>query len=784
MTYQEFLQVYPHDPKSPLRFGGQATIYLSTNGKGEKLAIKRAQVLTGKLDDKYSVLREFQLGQSLEHPNLAKYYGAYRLKTNMGEFDFGIMEFVDEGNNLLDLLESFPDEIKIKKVLLGVLEGLDYLHHKNVIHRDLKPNNILIANLGPGLTPIPKIIDFGVSKELNASETVASAIVGTFEYMAPEQINLMAGQKIQPNVDLWAFGVIVYRIFTGDMPFGSIENGDTRERIQNQVLDARLPTEAKDIPEPYRTIVMRCLVRDSKQRVQKAQELINILQKDIYEQDTYTVDSGTPSVHGMKKMGKSLEKPVPAPASTNSGEKAQSTSSSRSRRLQLSPLVIIVVLLSIMSGGGWFGYKWYQKKQIEAQIEKGVSHFLSSKYERALNELEPLAQNTYMTGSGFYVLGELNYHGYHPITKDSAMAEKYFQLASNNGCAEGLIHLGDLYSEGKFYSKDTTKAKQLYQQARRLLLADGSTRATRLSALGDLFLDNKAGDVDEKKAFDYYRQAAEAGFSYSMFRLGNCYENGTGTDQNDSKAFEWYQKAADLGDPIGVYFLGSAYERGMGVEKDPLKALTLYKNGANLYHEHHCMYNLGIIYAYGTASPTIRRDVNQGIGWLEKAANYGNAQAQFELAYLYQEGKSIPQNINKAVSLYEKSANQDYSPAQYYLGELYRQGRGVNKDPQKAFGLFKKAAAGGYVDAMNALGYLYDIGQGTPSSDAEAVKWYRRAAKNNHAQAQANLAYMFEMGEGVRTNLDSAVYYYNLAQKQGIEYARERMAWIKIQRTR
>jgi TPR repeat protein len=784
MTYQEFLELYPHDPKSPLRFGGQATIYVSTNAKGEKVAIKRAQVLTGKLDDKYSVLQEFILGQSLAHPNLAKYYGAYRIKTSMGEFDFGIMEFVDEGNNLLDFLESFPDEIKIKKVLLGLLEGIDYLHSNNVIHRDLKPNNILIANLGSKQNPVPKIIDFGVSKKLNASETVASAIVGTFEYMAPEQINLMAGQKLQPNVDLWAFGVIVYRIFTGDMPFGSIENGDTRERIQNQVLDARLPSAARSIPEPYRTMVMRCLVRDPKQRVQKAQELINILQKEIYEQDTYTVDSGTPSVHRMKKMGKSLEKStsssdLPKPAQVPVNKEVPS------KRSSFSLMMLIAVLLAIMGGGGWFGYKWYQKKQIDASIEKGVSYFLSSKYKRALDALEPLAQNPYMSGVGFYVLGELNYHGYYPIPKDSVAAEKYFDLASKNDCAEGLIHLGDMYFEGTIYKKDTTLARQKYQQCRKLLLADGSQRATRFAALGDLFLDQRAGTVDEEKAFDNYRRSAEAGFSYAMFRLGNCYENGTGVAQNESKAFEWYQKAEDLGDPLGIYYLGSAYERGIGVAKDPIQAMRLYKTGANLYNESNCMYSLGIIYYYGTADPPIHKNVDQGMEWLEKAADNGNAQAQFELAYLYQEGSSgAPRDFNKAVSLYQKSADQDYSPAQYFLAQLYLQGFGVKKDSDKAFALLQKAAAAGYVDAMNTLGVLYDTGEGTSVNDTEAVKWYRKAALNNHAQAQANLAYMFEMGQGVRSNQDSAIYYYNLAQKQGITAARERMAWIKIQRAR
>lgn len=274
VTFEEFMMRYQHDPKAPLHRGGQGLVYRGKdNLTGAEIAIKRAQVKPN--NEKYSVLNEFRLGRGLVHPNLAKYYDSYRINTHTGTYDYGIMEFVGEGANLDDFLLTFPEEPVIQKVLIDILEALSYLHASRVIHRDLKPNNILVDRLHK--SPTAKIIDFGVSKELRSDETSASAIVGTYEYMAPEQISPRRGQKMRPNVDIWAFGVITYRLFTGHMPFGSIEEGTPRDQISNRVLDAKIPTLIQQVPDPYRTIITSCLVKDPKERIQTASRIIKML---------------------------------------------------------------------------------------------------------------------------------------------------------------------------------------------------------------------------------------------------------------------------------------------------------------------------------------------------------------------------------------------------------------------------------------------------------------------------------------------------------------------------
>ena len=111
--------------------------------------------------------------------------------------------------------------------------------------------------------PVPKIIDFGVSKDLEASETKSSAMVGTVEYMSPEQLGAY-GEKavVYHNTDLWAFGVILYRIFTGESPFGAEDGVLTREHIIQRIYNKPLPRHFdRDIEKTYGQLIRQCLIK-------------------------------------------------------------------------------------------------------------------------------------------------------------------------------------------------------------------------------------------------------------------------------------------------------------------------------------------------------------------------------------------------------------------------------------------------------------------------------------------------------------------------------------------
>jgi serine/threonine protein kinase len=189
-------------------------------------------------------------------------------------YDFGIMEYADEGD-LNDFITTFPDMAQISKVIEGILGGLAYLHKEHIIHRDLKPHNILIKREDDQLSP--KIIDFGISKMAANDFTVLSSIIGSHEYMSPEQTG-GDNNKISTRTDLWSFGVILYQIFTGELPFGSRTEGHTSGEIIQRVLDGRIRGNLDIIPEPYQSMIRSCLKRNLNERVKNADALLKMMQ--------------------------------------------------------------------------------------------------------------------------------------------------------------------------------------------------------------------------------------------------------------------------------------------------------------------------------------------------------------------------------------------------------------------------------------------------------------------------------------------------------------------------
>jgi len=150
-------------------------------------------------------IREARIVANLRHPNIVTLYDAEIQKN----FCWLIMEFVP-GETLETLMQKRKDQNTLRKVTLQILSALEYAHKKGVIHRDLKPGNILISS---GKV---KITDFGIARPEESDLTGENQLLGSPSYMAPEQIR---GEKVGPYTDLYALGVILYRWLTGRKPF-------------------------------------------------------------------------------------------------------------------------------------------------------------------------------------------------------------------------------------------------------------------------------------------------------------------------------------------------------------------------------------------------------------------------------------------------------------------------------------------------------------------------------------------------------------------------------------
>lgn len=286
MTQQEFFTRYTYSPKADKLGGGSfGKVYKAYDTTLDKyVAIKVAEQLetAGKT---FSLLDEFKALESLpDHVNIAKYEQLYTFESPQGVFDYAIMQYYADGN-LSQLIygQKLTAEQK-ENLALQLLNGIGFLHQHKVVHRDMKPSNILIHNriLGGNKEFIPKITDFGLSKKAKTDKGTHftnSIAAGTYAYSSPEQLK---GEELRFNTDLWAYGAIVYELFTGKTLF-NIEKTSTGssalevKEILDNILKSDISTKIAELPPKWQPAITACLERDAPKRVKKADEILEIL---------------------------------------------------------------------------------------------------------------------------------------------------------------------------------------------------------------------------------------------------------------------------------------------------------------------------------------------------------------------------------------------------------------------------------------------------------------------------------------------------------------------------
>lgn len=280
---------YKYNPDTDLLgTGGLGAVYKAYDVQQERyVAIKKFNAADSL---RYSLKAEFQKSIHFSHGNLVRAYDFFSITFTdpigeTHETQYGVMELI-AGGDLAKYLKTKPPLPELLEVVKGILRGLAYLHTPDpntdkgiVIHRDIKPANILIFRNNQG-KPIPKIADFNIAKE-NTHTLSTVTVVGTPEYMSPEQIlpnTYAANGKLLPNTDLWALGVLLCDHLLNKSTFGKRTSGLTPGEITHNVLNHPLPTtDIQNLSAPFNQIVAQCLVRDARQRIQSAKELLAMI---------------------------------------------------------------------------------------------------------------------------------------------------------------------------------------------------------------------------------------------------------------------------------------------------------------------------------------------------------------------------------------------------------------------------------------------------------------------------------------------------------------------------
>jgi serine/threonine-protein kinase len=214
------------------------------------------------------LIREAKAAGQLSHPNIVTIYDVGQ----EGNIQYVAMEFL-RGNTLESLISSgFDWDYKtLSKVVLQVCDALDYAHEHGIVHRDVKPANIMVLE-GSKV----KVMDFGIARvDKSASMTQTGTALGTPNYISPEQLK---GQPVDRRSDIFSLSVVFYELLTGQKPF----KGETLSALIYSILhtDPSAPSEVNlDVPRIFDKIVAKGLVKDPDLRFQKARDMGDILRK-------------------------------------------------------------------------------------------------------------------------------------------------------------------------------------------------------------------------------------------------------------------------------------------------------------------------------------------------------------------------------------------------------------------------------------------------------------------------------------------------------------------------
>lgn len=743
-----------------------------------------------------------------------------------------IYEYSSYGSleNILDaecIMES-PDEwdSTAKMItLFGIAEGMRELHSKRIMHRNLKPSNIIFDD-----HLFPKIGDAGFTREYEHNPS----------YMAPE---MLSGGPYKSKVDIFAYGMIVYQLISEKPPF---EPSVSFHQIKKFILAGKRPKIPDNVPPNYSSLIENCWNQDPTVRP-SFNSIVEMFVKgslnfpdadlDAFKdfQNTFTPQydperakvtpiqksakqgnsesqltfsrylmRGIGVVKNMKEGVKYLKM-----SADNGNDKAQFLFGRLLLRFDKQVDEATKYLLKSATSGNSHSkalLSYLQHGPSSTTVSSNASQTdITALLERAADLKKKDPQESFNCFKKAADLGNskaqlqvaLAYHnGQMGVTKDLTEANKYYKLAGDQGNAKALCNLAFNMQNGNGIAKDVKQANELF------LKSSEKGYSTAQYNYGCNLMNGVGVDQNQKEANKYFKLAADNGHSQAMmtyatnlskgigigknlteankyiklaidadeknvnalFLYANNLLNGNGIEKNPEEANKYYKKAADLGHSRSMFNYAFNLQKGIGFDhKDVVEANKYYKMSADLKYPV-AQYNYAINLESGNG---VDKDVAEANKYYKMAADLGNSNAQYSYAMNLIKGVGVQTNIDLANKYLKKSVDQKNHRAQYQYALHLQKGTGVEQDRKLANDLLKLSADQGNINAQFYYGYNLFNGNGIDKNPEEANKYYKMAADKGNSNSQCNLACSYLNGIGIDKDIEKANKYYKMSADSG-----------------
>jgi eukaryotic-like serine/threonine-protein kinase len=485
--------------------GGMSRVYKGVDPKtGQQVAIKELLPHLAHHDEvRQRFRREAQVMAILNHANIVR---LIRYE-EVGDKLYIVQEYVD-GMNLGQYIgehRGVIPETDAIRLIRQLLEALGYAHKSGVVHRDVKPSNILLTPTGE-----VKVLDFGIARivgnEAGGFHTKTGTRIGTVAYMSPEQVN--AKSDIDQRSDIYSTGVLLHHMLTGKPPYDM--GTESEFEVQMKIVKEPLPRIREIYPgvsEKMQGIVDKATAKTREGRYQSCGEFLEALSESKQQ-------SINPAV---------AVKPVPK------AEPVKRKDPKPKSVMKIAVIAVCVIVLVFGIVGMIAGSHNVAEQPAEAPAAEAAPEPAAPP---AVN-VDDLIKN----GLAYYNAGD--YSNAYPL----------FKQAAEQGNAVGQNNLGALYDDGKGVEENNVEAAMWYRKA-----AEQGYDLGQIN-LGMMYYQGEGVARDYAEAVMWFRKAAEQGNANAQFSLGYMYYMGEGVEENDEEAAKWFQKAADQGNKEAKEYL-------------------------------------------------------------------------------------------------------------------------------------------------------------------------------------------------------------------------------------